>query len=63
MSVTSVLRSCAVLASLKTRSLLRFNHHLRQLEPPVGPIAHEVGRPCRSEHNPALQQRKVVDLV
>ena len=27
MSVTSVLRSCAVLASLKTRSLLRFNHH------------------------------------
>jgi hypothetical protein len=27
MRVTSVLRSCAVLASLKTRSLLRFNHH------------------------------------
>ena len=27
MRVISVLRSCAVLASLKTRSLLRFNHH------------------------------------
>src|SRR5215510_7448943 len=27
MTVISVLRSCAVLASLKTRSLLRFNHH------------------------------------
>ena len=27
MRVTSVFRSCAVLASLKTRSLLRFNHH------------------------------------
>ena len=27
MRVTSVLRDCAVLASLKTRSLLRFNHH------------------------------------
>ena len=26
-TVTSVLRDCAVLASLKTRSLLRFNHH------------------------------------
>src|SRR4029079_5502378 len=26
-TVISVLRSCAVLASLKTRSLLRFNHH------------------------------------
>ena len=25
--VISVLRDCAVLASLKTRSLLRFNHH------------------------------------
>ena len=27
MTVISVLRSCAVLASLKTRSLFRFNHH------------------------------------
>ena len=27
MRVISVLRSCAVLASLKTRSLLRLNHH------------------------------------
>ena len=27
MRVTSVLRDCAVLASLKTRSLLRFSHH------------------------------------
>ena len=27
MRVISVLRDCAVLASLKTRSLLRFNHH------------------------------------
>ena len=27
MSVISLLRSCAVFASLKTRSLLRFNHH------------------------------------
>ena len=27
MRVISVLRSCAVLASLKTRSLLRFSHH------------------------------------
>ena len=26
-TVTSVFRSCAVLASLKTRSLFRFNHH------------------------------------
>src|SRR5215510_12266957 len=52
MTVISVLRSCAVLASLKTRSLLRFNHHQEssfdQLEPPVRPVAHvdvfEVGR-------------------
>ena len=27
MRVISVLRDCAVLASLNTRSLLRFNHH------------------------------------
>ena len=27
MTVTSVLRDCAGLGSLKTRSLLRFNHH------------------------------------
>ena len=27
MRVISVLRDCAVLASLKTRSLFRFNHH------------------------------------
>ena len=44
MSVISVLRSCAVLASFKTRSLLRFNHHqeilVDQLEPPVGRLAH-----------------------
>ena len=44
MRVISVLRSCAVLASLKTRSLLRFSHHqeilVDQLEPPVGSVAH-----------------------
>ena len=52
MRVISVLRSCAVLASLKTRSLLRFNHHqeffVGQLHTPVGPFAHvdvfDVGR-------------------
>jgi len=44
MTVISVLRDCAVLASLKTRSLLRFNHHqessLVSSSPPVGPATH-----------------------